>query len=140
MISLLLPLAFTHQIAHYTDLILGTMISAIISDLIITIRSPHFGKLFFDNHFIKFWKLFLYSVLLLGLFAILFDLISPHIDTLMDSNLNYYFGISSCVLAFFFMWFVYAFDFNIKTQKKWVFPLVCFIITILNIVILTVKF
>lgn len=101
MISLLLPLAFTHQIAHYTDLILGTMISAIISDLIITIRSPHFGKLFFDNHFIKFWKLFLYSVLLLGLFAILFDLISPHIDTLMDSNLNYYFGISSCVLAFF---------------------------------------
>ncbi len=121
---------------HYTALVLGTMVSAIISDFIITIRSHHFGKVFFNNKFIKFWYLFFYSILLIISLVILFDVLSPYMDAFMLSNLNYYFGISTAVFGSFFLWFVYAFDYDIKTQRKWVFPLVCFLITISNIVIL----
>lgn len=73
MISLDLASLITLNIVHYTALVLGSMVSAIISDLIITIRSPHLGKLFFDNHFIKFWRLILYSGILLALLAVLFE-------------------------------------------------------------------
>lgn len=125
-----------HDTIYYTALILGGMASAILSDLIVTIRTPHFGKIFFDNRFIGFWRLFLYSILLLGLLTILFEWLSPYFDAFLNANLTYYFGISAFIIGLFFCWFVYAFDYDVKTQWKWVFPLVCFLITILNIVIL----
>jgi hypothetical protein len=133
---IIFPISFTHPIAHYTGLVLGAMVSAVTSDLIVTIRAPHFGKIFCNNQFIKFWRLFAYTVLLLTSFAVLFDLLSPYMDAFMFSNLNFYFGLSSLVMGIFFIWFVYAFDFSFKTQRKWVFPVVCFSITALNIVLI----
>lgn len=140
MIAFSLISLIKHDMVYYTALILGGMVSAIVSDLIVTIRTPHFGKILFNNEFIDFWRLFLYSVLLLGLLTILFEWLSPYFDTFLNANFNYYFGISAFIMGLFFCWFVYAFDYSIKTQRKWVFPLICFIITVLNIVFLNVKF
>lgn len=140
MLDFTLPIAFTHPIAHYTGLLLGTLISAVVSDLIVTVRSPHFGKIFVNNHFIGFWRLLGYTLLIAGLFTLLLEVLSPYIDTFMYASLNYYFGISTFVFGIFFLWFVYAFDYDIKTQWKWAFPVICFGIFILNIVVLNAKF
>jgi phosphoglycerol transferase MdoB-like AlkP superfamily enzyme len=114
------------------------MVSAIISDLIVTVNSGHFGKIFFDSKFIKFWRLFLYFILLLSSFAILSEWLSPFVDAFMFSYLKYYFGISSLIIGLFFVWFVYAFDFNIKTQNKWLFAVICFVVTAINIIIVNI--
>lgn len=133
MVDMTLPLELAQPLAHYTGLILGSMVSAIISDLIVTVNSNHFGKVFFDNHFISFKRLFGYILLLLGFFAILFDFLSPHIDAFLVANLKFYVGISALILGLFFTWFVHAFDYDIRTQWKWLFAVICFIIAEINV-------
>jgi hypothetical protein len=122
-------------LVHYSSLILGTLVSVMTSDCIVTIHSDHWGKIFADNHFVGFWRLVGLLFLSLGFFAILYEFVSPYIELLLISFLPYLVGTWAIVVCVFFLWIVFAFDYDIKTQRKWVFPVICIVVTVLNFVI-----
>jgi len=90
------------------------------------------GKIRRGKQFVGFWKLFAYLVLEAIIVTFASDFVISNIEMFLLAHLEYLVGITTAVLGTFFIWFVYTFDFNIRTQNKWVFPLVCYIITVAN--------
>jgi len=98
----------------------------------IVIVGEGWGKIRFQNRFAPFWKLFVYFLLEIVAYVALTDMATDYIEGILLANSQCLLGITSGVLGTFFLWFVYSFDFDIRTDKKWVFPLVCYGIAVLN--------
>jgi hypothetical protein len=94
-----------------------------------------FGKLRDGDTFVGFWTAFKYLVIGVAIAVGITEFVSPYLQTFIFSHFEYSIGMTSFMLGTFLLWVVYAFDFDIKTQGKWLFAVVCYIIAVLNIVI-----
>jgi hypothetical protein len=94
------------------------------------------GKIRFDNEFQPFWKLFAFSMVSITVGVILTHFGTPMVENFVLDNLGYAFGATCFFIGTFFLWFVHAGDFDIATDFKWVFPVICYTIFVLNIIIL----
>lgn len=98
-----------------------------------------FGKLRSGDSFVEFWVCFRYLLIGIALAVGVTDFISPYLQILIYSHFQYVVGITSSVIGTFFLWIVYAFDFDISTQWKWLFAVICYLILVLNVAILYVS-
>jgi hypothetical protein len=102
------------------------------SGLIVTM-GEHKGKIRFNDKWASLWKLFGGAFLEVVFLSIFFAYLYPFAEAFFKNTLPLSIGITSAVIGLFFIWFLHAFDFDLTKRFRWVFPLVCFLITIANI-------
>lgn len=112
--------------------IVGGLLGTMCSGLLVSMKGEHKGKIRRNNQWAGFWRLFGFAVIEAVFIWFFFALLSPFMESFLREILIYNLGIVSFVVGLFFIWFVYSFDFDFKTQWKWIFPIVCFAISVLN--------
>lgn len=118
--------------------ILAKLIFSLVSIMAgsVVISGQGWGKIRGKNKFAKFWSLFLYFIIEVLVWVLISDSLIAYVQGLLYRNIGFTTGITTAVLGAFFYWFVYTLDYDIKTQWKWVLPVVCIGITILNLLAL----
>lgn len=117
---------------------LAELISLLVSIMVgsIVISGEGWGKIRGSNRFAKFWSLFLYVIIEVLAWLFISDPLTACIQSLLYQNIGFIIGITTAVLGTFFWWFVYTLSYDIKTQWKWIVPVVCYGITALNLLVL----
>jgi len=125
----LLNSALVVAIPWLTDMYLWTG-SIMVGNLVIW--GEHWGKLPWSERFQSPLRLFagLLGIVILGLVITRFT--SPLIENWLSSNVNYLTGTTSGVIGAFYVWFILSGDWSLRTDYKWVPPIVLFGTTILN--------
>jgi hypothetical protein len=108
-----------------------TMVSLMLGSVVIV--GDGWGKIRFGNEVAPYWKLFGYAIAEIIIYSWLSNPLTNMLEAFLMENLPFAIGIFTFVLGIFFVWFVYTFDFDIRTDYKWAFPVVCFLITGANV-------
>lgn len=96
------------------------------------IAGKGWGKLRTNGVFIGFWKLFGYLLLEIVIFTFAPDYLLPPFEEWLRQNSSHLLGIATGIFGTFFLWVVRAWGRDIRTQNKWVVPVVCYLITAAN--------
>ena len=103
-----------------------------VGSLVISGSGRHWAKLRSGREFIPFWKFVRYLVAETILIAVGSQYIGPWVESQLIANSKFLLGITTGVFGTFFLWIVHTGDFNIKTQRKWILPTICYIVTLVN--------
>jgi len=95
---------------------------------------PGFAKIRTGNQFVSLWKVFVYIILEAIAWAVLEGPISGGIEMLLHAAIIYISGITTAMIGTFFWWLVRAFDYKIRKDFRWLVPLICYVITVFNLV------
>jgi len=93
------------------------------------------AKLRPNREFIEFWDFIKYLFAFTIVLTISLMFLTPIIERLLYLYSAYLAGITSAITGIFFVWIVYTGDFDIRTQWKWLFVVICFAILALNILV-----
>lgn len=97
------------------------------------VYGEHWGKLPWSERFESPLKLFAWLLALIIIALVVTDLASPIVQDWLSSNVDYLTGITSGVIGTFYVWFIWSGDWDFTTDYKWVPPVVCYGMTLLNI-------
>jgi hypothetical protein len=91
-----------------------------------------FGKIRTSNYFVGYYRLLVYAILEIVAIVTLEGPATDAIEVFLRTQVIYISGITTFMLGSFVVWFTHTLDFKITHDYRWVFPLVCYGITIFN--------
>ena len=117
------------QLSLLTSFLLN-LCSLMAGSLVIT--GDGWGKIRTGGQFVRFWKLFAYFLLEVVLFTYVPPFLARLFQEWLKQNSRYVLGITTGIFGTFFLWVVRTWDYDIRTQGKWIVPAVCYLISIAN--------